>query len=58
MSLGGYADERDDVGKLGWRGRFGWIFGRAVWLEYIIRTGSWCEACKIAIAPHISSFKV
>ena len=27
MSLGGYADERDDVGKLGWRGRFGWIFG-------------------------------
>ena len=23
MSLGGYADERDDVGKLGWRGRFG-----------------------------------
>lgn len=51
MSLGGYADGRDDVGKLGLRGRFGWIFGHAVWLEYIIRTGSWCEACKIAIAP-------
>ena len=33
MSLGGYADERDDVGKLGLRGRFWldfWLFGHAV----------------------------
>lgn len=29
MSLGGYADGRDDVGKLDWSGRFGWIFGLA-----------------------------
>ena len=57
MSLGGYADGVNDVGKLGLEREiwldFWWIFDPAVWLEHIIRTDSWCGPCKTDLPPPI-----
>ena len=68
MSLGGYADERDDVRKLGWRGRFGWIFGdfgHAVQILLLLCGWSTLSGltpgaglAKPTYPPYISSFKV
>ena len=68
MSLGGYADEMDDVGKLGWMGKFGWIlvdFGRAV--QILLLLCGWSTLSGLApgaglakptYPPYISRFKV
>ena len=68
MSLGGYADERDDVGKFGWRGDlvgFWGVFGHAVQILLLLcgwstLTGLTPGAglAKPTYPPYISSFKV
>ena len=66
MSLGGYADERDDVSNLDCRGRFGWIFGVILVVLWVLLCG-WSTLtgltpgaglAKPTYPPYISSFKV